>query len=60
MYRTHRSYTNMVDIMRGSGSPERLAGVLAFTRTFVPDDVTEDDVVFFSTNLAEDEVYHRL
>ena len=39
-----------------AGSAERLDGVLTFTRTFVPGDVTDDDIVYFSTNLAEDEV----
>lgn len=34
-------------------------GVLAFTRTFVPGDVTDDDIVYFSTNLSEDEVSHK-
>lgn len=37
-------------------SAERTNAIYAFVRTFVPPDVTEDDIDHFSNNLASDEV----
>lgn len=43
-----------------AGSPERVESVIQFARTFVPGDVSEDDIVYFSSNLANDEVRAQL
>ena len=39
------------------GSEERLQLAKVFANSFVPPDVTEDDIEHFSTNLANDEVF---
>ena len=35
---------------------ERKETILAFSRSFVPGDVSEEDIIYFSTNLTDDEV----
>ena len=37
-------------------SAERTDAIIAFCRTFVPFDVTEDDIMHFSGNLSMDDV----
>lgn len=39
-----------------SPSAERTDAIFAFVRTFVPPDVTEDDIDHFANNLVSDEV----
>ena len=40
-------------------SLERTNAIIAFTKTFVPPDVTEDDITYFSNNLIQDEEFFQ-
>ena len=53
------SWVELVDIAVGHPNPSvaRTDAIMTFCRSFVPVDVTEDDVAHFSGNLASDEEY---
>ena len=40
-------------------SLERTNAIISFTRSFVPPDVTEDDIIHFSNNLISDEEFFQ-
>ena len=52
-------WVELVDIAVGHPNPSvaRTDAIMTFCRSFVPADVTEDDVTHFSGNLASDEEY---
>ena len=52
-------WVELVDIAVGHPNPSvaRTEAIMTFCRSFVPADVTEDDVAHFSGNLASDEEY---
>ena len=52
-------WVELVDIAVAHPNPSvaRTEAIMTFCRSFVPADVTEDDVVHFSGNLASDEEY---
>lgn len=58
LQRQLEDWVHMVDdaLREPNLSTQRGQKIMTFTRTFVPHDVTEDDIDHFSSNLINDEV----
>jgi hypothetical protein len=42
------------------GSPSRVQAIIIFCKTFVPSDISEDDLLHYAQSLADDEVSEHI